>query len=170
MVSLWTLVIESLQASHSENPSIYSSYDIVCESNGGKVIVGESSPVAIMEGHAECFPSINTSDSIHQKNGTYFTGRVRGIAGRKQITGLFISWESVSSSSHFPTRAAMNIFCAFPELYSGLLQEHFFSISRSQMVIGLLISSQCSLYGSYSRWYLLVNSFQNGALGVSFLS
>lgn len=46
---------KSADVTHFGNPSIYSSYEVVSESNGVKVAVGQSTPDAIMEGHSSMF-------------------------------------------------------------------------------------------------------------------
>lgn len=150
MVSLWkTLVIESLPASHTPtiSPSTSPMKWFVDLVDWGLLLV-KVHQLQSWRVTAECFPSINTSDTMHQQNDTYFTSWVKGIVRTKQITGFFISRESVCSWSHFQASATVNIFLCISWVVFTIVRGAF--LFGIQQLIGnkwTLISSQCTIYG-----------------------
>lgn len=138
---------KSVGVTHSNNPSVYSSYEVACESNGVKVAVGQVNQLQSWRVTAECFPFVNTSDSIPHQNGTNFTGWVRGMARRKQITGFFISREYAAYLIFSPGQL-YPFSVQFLNCIQDCCRNILFQYPEGNWWFGLLILSHCSLYGS----------------------
>lgn len=130
---------------------------VVFESNGLKVAVGQSTPAAIVEGQSWMFfPQLTHLIQYISEMAHTSAAESGGIARRKQITVFFhllrVGMQLISFSGQG---------CCFRPIF----WIHFLncihdccgniSVSRTQLVIVLLIHSQRSLYGSYAIFTVL---------------